>query len=303
MTNLTRRSLVLTTVAAALAVSIPSTILRAEAALPDVTRWVIEAEEARSLLADGALLFDTRSEALKEARPVPGAVFVIWQDFAQSAAPVKGRLLDDDAVLTGKLRGLGVSRDRAVVVIADSKQGWGEDGRIVWTLRTLGHEHAYLVNGGIDALLEAGDLELAPAGTGDFTVARTEDYEITKEDLVARLGASGLVILDTREAREYAGETPYGESRGGHVPGARHLFYRDLVGEDGRILDGDALKARLAALGVGEQTEVVSYCTGGVRAGFVTAVLNNAGVRARNYAGSMWEWSAAPAEEFPLVSN
>jgi thiosulfate/3-mercaptopyruvate sulfurtransferase len=111
------------------------------------------------------------------------------------------------------------------------------------------------------------------------------------------------VVLDTREPREYRGETPYGETRGGHVPGARHLFYKDLQAEDGRLLPPARLKARLAALGIGEGTEIVAYCTGGVRSGWVTTVLNDLGLRARNFAGSMWDWSAGDPAEYPLVAD
>jgi len=270
----------------------------------DTAQWVIEADEARALLASGALLLDTRGQDLKDAQPLPGSVPVVWQDFTNSDLPNKGQLLADDAVLTEKLRALGVSTAVPVIAVADTAQGWGEDGRIVWTLRTLGHEQAFLVNGGIAALLAGGDLAVAPVAVpGDFTVARTDAYEVTKEELVTLIDKPDVVILDTREPREFAGETPYGETRGGHVPGAKHIFYKDLVGADGKVLAGDALKARLTELGVGEGTQVVSYCTGGIRSGFVTAVLNDAGVKARNYAGSMWEWSAADPATYPLVTN
>jgi thiosulfate/3-mercaptopyruvate sulfurtransferase len=271
---------------------------------PDTSKWVIDAAKARELLADGAILLDTRGQDLKDALPVAGAASVVWQDFTNAELPNKGQLLEDDAVLTEKLRALGISAAIPVIAIADSAKGWGEDGRIVWTLRTLGHENSFLVDGGVEALLAGGDLAVNPATVpGDFTVARTAAYEIKKEELVTLIDNPDVVILDTREPREYAGETPYGESRGGHIPGARHIFYKDLVGEDGKIVEGDALKARLTELGVGENTEVVSYCTGGIRSGFVTAVLNNAGVKARNYAGSMWEWSAQDDAAYPLVTN
>ena len=85
------------------------------------------------------------------------------------------------------------------------------------------------------------------------------------------------------------GQTPYGESRGGHVPGAKHLFYKALVSSDGKVLPRDQIHRKLTEIGVKENDEVVSYCTGGVRAGFVTVLLNDAGIAARNYAGSMWE--------------
>ena len=299
--KMSRRGAVLA-LALALGVMAAPVIGRADGA-PDPQAWVIEADAARGLLAQGAVLFDTRNDDLRSALPVEGAVVVAWQEFTESDLPNKGKLLADDAALTKKLQALGVSAGKPVVVIADSQNGWGEDGRIVWTLRSLGHEQSYLVNGGVQALLADGPVTLATVTPGDFTVARTDDYAVTKEDLRAGLGSTDLVILDTREPREYAGETPYGESRGGHVPGAKPLFYKDLVGEDGKILQGDALKARLTDLGVGPDTQVVSYCTGGIRSGFVTAVLRNAGVEAKNYSGSMWEWSAAPAEDYPLVTE
>jgi thiosulfate/3-mercaptopyruvate sulfurtransferase len=283
---------------------LPLATLPLHAETVDSTHWVIEAYEARALLASGALLLDTRGQDLKDAQPLPGSVPVVWQDFTNPDLPNKGQLLADDAILTEKLRALGVSTAVPIIAVADTAQGWGEDGRIVWTLRTLGHGQAFLVNGGIAALLAGEDLAVAPvAAPGDFTVARTDAYEVTKEELVTLIDKPDVVILDTREPREYAGETPYGETRGGHVPGAKQLFFKDLVGQDGKVLTGDILKARLTELGVGENTQVVSYCTGGIRSGFVTALLNDAGVKARNYAGSMWEWSAADPATYPLVTN
>jgi thiosulfate/3-mercaptopyruvate sulfurtransferase len=266
--------------------------------------WVIDAAQARALLAEGALLLDTRGEDLRDALPVSGATAVAWQDFSNPDLPNKGQLLEDDAVLTEKLRALGVSMGTPVIAIADTANGWGEDGRVVWMLRTLGHENSYLIDGGVTALLAGGDLAVTPAAVpGDFIVARTAAYEIKKEELVTLIDNPDVVIIDTREPREYAGETPYGESRGGHIPGARHVFFKDLVGADGKIVEGEALKVRLADLGIGEDTEVVSYCTGGIRSGFVTAVLSSAGIKARNYAGSMWEWSAQDNASYPLVTN
>jgi len=276
----------------------------ARAETPAASDWVIDAAQARALLAEGALLLDTRGQDLRDALPVAGATAVAWQDFSNADLPNKGQLLEDDAVLTEKLRALGVSAGTPVIAIADTANGWGEDGRVVWTLRTLGHENSYLVDGGVTALLAGGDLAVTPAAVpGDFIVARTAAYEIKKEELVTLIDNPDVVIIDTREPREYAGETPYGESRGGHIPGARHVFFKDLVGADGKIVEGEVLKARLADLGIGENTEVVSYCTGGIRSGFVTAVLSSAGVKARNYAGSMWEWSAQDNASYPLVTN
>ncbi|WP_031326608.1 sulfurtransferase [Rhodobacter capsulatus] len=297
----TRRAFLQLALAATVVAIVPAH-LRADDV--DPSHWVIEADQARKLLAEGALLIDARGQDLKEDAPLQGAAAVIWQDFTNPDLPVKGRLLADDAALTAKLQGIGLSKGVPAVVVADSVNGWGEDGRIVWTLRTLGHSETFLVNGGIAALLAEGTPDLKSAKVpGDFTVARDEDYEITKEQLKELIGKKDVTILDVREPREYAGETPYGESRGGHVPGAKHIFYKDLQDKDGRVLTGDALKERLAALGIAADTQVVAYCTGGIRSGFFTSVLNDAGYKARNYAGSMWEWSAQDPKDYPLVTE
>ncbi|MEE8408642.1 MAG: rhodanese-like domain-containing protein [Myxococcota bacterium] len=59
------------------------------------------------------------------------------------------------------------------------------------------------------------------------------------------------------------------------------------------------IRAKLAALGIASDTTVVTYCTAGVRAAFVQAVLVDAGFgRVANYDGSWWEW--ASHDELPV---
>lgn len=304
-----RRRLVISALAAAALVATPIALRPAIAAQQANSQlfpnaWVIPAADARKLIAGGAVVLDVRGADLKKASPLANAVAVEWPYFTKESKAQKGQLLEDDAELKRRIERLGVSSGKPVVVVADSLNGWGEDGRIVWTLRTLGHPAAFFVDGGIAALTRDGDPGIVPvSGKGEFEVKRVSDFEITKEELRQKLGDKNVAILDTREPREYAGETPYGEARGGHVPGARHIFYKDFLDADGDVLPPDQVKARLAALGISPDTEVISYCTGGIRSGFVTAVLANAGIKARNYAGSMWDWSSADARDYPLVTG
>lgn len=307
-----RRFLVTASLAAALLAApipvLPTSVSAWADAQSDVqalsAQWVIPADKARSLIAGGAIVLDVRGQDLKDAQPLANAVAVEWPHFTKDSKAEKGELLEDDAELTKRIQALGIRSGTPVVVVGDSLKGWGEDGRIVWTLRTLGHPSVFFVDGGIVALLAGGDPGIKPAaGTGDFAVKRVADFEIEKEELRQRLGDKKVVILDTREPREYAGETPYGESRGGHVPGAQHIFYKDFLDAKGDVLPPDQIRAKLASFGVTPDVEVVSYCTGGIRSGFVTAVLNNAGIKARNYAGSMWDWSNADAKDYPLVTG
>lgn len=262
--------------------------------------WVVAPQAAFDLIKQGALVIDARGADLKKKGALNGAVSLVWQDLAEPNLPLKGRPLPID-VATKKLQALGISGDRPIVVVADSINGWGEDGRLTWLLRNWGHKQVALVDGGLSALEKVGPLSIKPAvSPGNFVANENSQLEIKKEEVKAKLDRKDVAFLDVREPREYEGKTPYGESRGGHLVPAKHLFFKDLLDKNGRLLPRAELEKVLASKGVTRDKEVVSYCTGGIRSGWMTTVLNDMGYKARNYAGSMWEWSAQPANDFPL---
>ncbi|MDD2926970.1 rhodanese-like domain-containing protein [Rhodoferax sp.] len=263
--------------------------------------WIVTPQAGFDLIKQGALVIDARGEDLKKKNgAIPGAVALIWQDLAEPNLPTKGRPLPVEQA-TKKLQALGISKERPIVVVADSVNGWGEDGRVTWLLRAWGHTRVALVDGGLGALERIGKLSVKPAGVpGDFVASESSQLEIKKEEVKHKLGRKDVAFLDVREPREYGGQTPYGEKRGGHLLPAKHLFFKDLLDKNGQLLPREEIEKVLASRGVTRDKEVVSYCTGGIRSGWVTTVLNDLGYKARNYAGSMWEWSAQAAEEYPL---
>lgn len=267
--------------------------------------WIVPATTARELIEAGAVVIDARGTDLKDKLGLEkNAISLVWQDLSQPDLPTKGRLIEDDSTLTKKLQALGVSKDLPVVVLGDPANGWGEDGRIAWTLRTLGHTKVVIADGGLPAIKRLGALTIKPPKVpGDFVVARTSKWEVRKEELRDRLAQKNTVIFDVREPREFEGKTPYGESRGGHVPGAKGLWYKDFIAKDGQLLPRAEIEKVLAAKGVTKDAEIVSYCTGGIRSGWFTTLLNDLGYKAKNYPGSMWEWSAQAPAQYPLTSN
>jgi thiosulfate/3-mercaptopyruvate sulfurtransferase len=111
--------------------------------------------------------------------------------------------------------------------------------------------------------------------------------DVTRDELVARLGEPGLNLLDVRTPEEYSGESGYpSDPRQGHIPGARNVELAELIacGPDGvREL-----------VGLPEGAEVVTYCHTGARSAFAAQILAAAGYEARNYPGSWQEWSRDP---------
>ncbi|MEL6901986.1 MAG: rhodanese-like domain-containing protein [Cyanobacteria bacterium J06606_4] len=263
-------------------------------------RWIVDGQEAKQLIEQGATVLDARGGFT--FRSLQGAVPVNWRDFSPTEPAARGTLLASDEQLTEQLQALGIRQQLPVVVFGQPPSGWGEEGRIVWMLRSLGHTQAVMVDGGIQALFDA-DVTIPQADKkerGDFIVQRDSAWDIQQQDLRRQLGADNLVVIDTREPREFSGETPYGEQRGGHIPGASHLYFKELLDTEGNLLPQQDLFSKLEALSITPESQVVVYCTGGIRSGWLVAVLVSLGYQAQNYAGSMWEWSAAPAADYPL---
>ena len=273
-------------------------------------QWVVSAAQAKQLIEQGATILDSRNIILWLTGHIPGAVHVSWKQFSQQQAPHKGKLLENPDILEQKLRSLGVFNDKPVIVVGNPANpcNFGEEGRIVWMLRTLGHQSAAFVDGGEAALTQVCfpiTLDLTQPIAGDFVVKPTALWSIQRDELQANLfsqaASQKLIVIDTRSPREFAGATPYGEQRGGHIPGAVHFYFKDLLDAKGYLFPREQIIAKLNSLGINCDTPIVTYCTGGVRSAFFVTVLTDLGfTNVKNYAGSMWEWSAATPSSYPL---
>lgn len=269
--------------------------------------WIVDAARARRELAAGAQLFDVRPAAAYARGHLAAAQPLRWEDLSRKNPPTARGELASVAQLTRSLRALGVRSDRTILVATDPRHGWGEDGRVVWALRSAGHAKVALVDGGVPALTRAGAKLVrgaAPTVTSStFRVRPTTRWRIGTAAVRERLAQNKPRFVDTRELREYRGATPWGEKRGGHLPGAVHLYFKDLLGSDGRLLPRATLRARLERLGLKRSTPIVAYCTGGVRSAWLVALLVQLGYRdVKNYDGSLWQWSAQPAATHPLTT-
>lgn len=270
-------------------------------------------EEALARLGTVTVL-DAREAKAFRIGHLPGARRVDWRDFSEQRpgaltllfgdASRWGRLVKPGPSLTQRLRSLGIRSDRAVLVVGDPA-GWGEEGRVAWSLLYWGAQEALLLDGGFAAWtsdpsrpVERGDPKAGPAG--DFVVRVRPERRIERADLLAAIRLGGRTLLDARDRAEYEGKRLHGQRRGGHLPGARLVPFRSLRREDGRYLDAEDLAALVGPLeGPGAP---ITYCTGGVRSALLSVLIEaRLGVLAPNYDGSLWEWSADPA--LPLVTT
>ena len=243
----------------------------------------VSPQDANALRLSGASILDARRQRSYLRSHAPGAVRIDWQTF--SDPDQRGRLHSDDLYLVDRFRALGVSTNRPVVIMGDWQRGWGEEGRIFWMFEYLGHEKVHIVSGGCSGWIDAGmpvTQDAVSPALGEFTILRNPSRLLTLDEVIE----GDYALLDVRTRGEYAGETPYGSSRGGHVPGAVHLDWRTLFSTVGELLPRSALEQLLP------EGPTATYCTGGVRSGFVYAVMRALGRHdVANYAGSWWEYA------------
>jgi thiosulfate/3-mercaptopyruvate sulfurtransferase len=112
--------------------------------------------------------------------------------------------------------------------------------------------------------------------------------DVSTDELAARLGEDGLVVLDVRRAEEYSGAVAAPcDPRAGHIPAARHVPRVELFVAGGP----DAVRA---LVGAPAGAEVIAYCHSGSRSAMAVGLLASAGYEGRNYVGSWHEWSRDP---------
>jgi thiosulfate/3-mercaptopyruvate sulfurtransferase len=156
-----------------------------------------------------------------------------------------------------------------VFVVAYGNGGGPE--RLWWLLRHFGHRDAAVLDGDLDTWL-------GPLATGEEAVEpasfipHVEDGDtIQADELAARLGEPGFVLVDARVPERFRGEPNPIDRVPGRIPGAVNAPWNEP----------------LTPLPEGE---LVAYCGSGVTASVVVHRLALAGRPARLYPGSWSEW-------------
>lgn len=228
---------------------------------------------------------------------IPGAHFAdLNRDLSSPVIPgVTGRHpLPDPQHLQEHLRAWGLNADSEVVLYDDGPGAFA--ARAWWLLLWLGkREGVYLLDGGLTAWRNAG-LRLttaeSPLRPGDFTGEPDNTLLISASELAAKLGDTGLPLIDARGLPRFRGEIEPIDPVAGHIPGAQCAAFTDNLGSDGRFLRPEHLHQRFAALLRGRPAEdLVAYCGSGVTACHNLFALSLAGYPlGRLYAGSWSEW-------------
>jgi thiosulfate/3-mercaptopyruvate sulfurtransferase len=205
---------------------------------------------------------------------------------------------------TARMRWLGVSSDRPVVVYDDADSTAA--ARAWWLLRYFGHPSVRVLDGGFRAWAAAGlpverQEPQQAMGAGDFT-ARPGHLPLLSAEDAAAVARDG-VLLDARAAERYRGETEPADPVAGHIPGAVSAPTAQNLNPGGTFRPAGELGQRFADLGVKEGGTVGAYCGSGVTAAHEVLALALAGIPAALYAGSWSDWITDPDRPVATGAN
>ncbi|OAI48451.1 hypothetical protein AYO44_06970 [Planctomycetaceae bacterium SCGC AG-212-F19] len=201
-------------------------------------------------------ILDTRPQPDYAKGHLPGAVRVdvkSWQELAKEEGAFQ------NAKAWGEKVGqLGISHDTQVVVYGSNPP---DTARVWWTLKYLGFQNVTILNGG----WELWNKQKRPTDTSTpkieamkfepkFQADRLEEIDTLKKSV-----QSGKVtVVDTRTTDEFTGKEVRGK-RGGHIPGAKHLEWKELLADDGRFKSPDQLRELFKQRGIQPEQTTVCY--------------------------------------------
>jgi thiosulfate/3-mercaptopyruvate sulfurtransferase len=237
---------------------------------------------AERIDSNDLLLLDVRSPLRYLSGHLKNAVNAPWNGMRDS----EGRLRAAGE-LAQWLGAAGLDNRRTPVVYdgADGRHG----AMLAWVLLYLGRADVHFLNASFESWQAEGrEVFYRPVQptARPFAWTVNDAVRAQRED-IARDGA---VAIDFRTAEEFSGAVDT-EGRPGHIPGARHLAWRELAGENGKLLAPEAQLVQLVKrLDLPAGGCAIAYCRTGPRAALGFLALLLAGCQVRLYDGSYADW-------------
>ncbi|MFC5700280.1 sulfurtransferase [Cohnella faecalis] len=259
-------------------------------------------EVERYSLKEGAIIIDARTKGFEDGH-IPGAVSL-------PSALTKSKdgigIVPAD-LFTELAQSAGINANTTVIVYdeGDSVQAT----RLFYALEYYGHaDKVKVLNGGLAIWLRAGkplSVEETWQARGNFSATPHPERFTGKNQLQRELNDTSIVALDTRAIDEYRGDNLRNNARGGHIPGAVHLEWKDAVDrtvpEAPIFKSGAVLTEQFESAGVLKEKTVVPYCQSNGRGAHTYFALRLLGYpNVRPYEGSWAEWGNSEDTEISL---
>ncbi|NFS06832.1 sulfurtransferase [Clostridium botulinum] len=262
------------------------------------TKWLqnhLEDENIVIVDCRGDLLKDSYGEEVYKKGHIKNAVFADLKKVMSSEEKEHGgrNPLPDTEDFKRSIEKLGINKNTLVVAYDELKIAGA--ARFCWMLRYVGHTNNYVLDGGINKWItenrklyieENRSKEKLDITNGEFSISLNEEIKADVNYIKDNM-KNDLILVDSRTNIRYEGIEEPIDKKAGHIPGAKSIYWKDMLREDGAV---DEDKVRENFLPLKDYTNIAVYCGSGIDATFNFLLLDEVGIKARVYAGSWSDW-------------
>jgi thiosulfate/3-mercaptopyruvate sulfurtransferase len=223
---------------------------------------------------------------------LPGAVYMDL-DKDLSGKPEKhggNHPLPDMKMFTGKLGQIGIDNDTTVIIYDQSNDMFA--ARMWWLLYYLGHEKVYVLDGGYEQWVMDGyevTNEIPRLEAKKYRPSIRTDEKVDIEEVKEKLENQSAHLIDSRSRERYLGKVEPLYGKAGHIPGAKHFFWKEILNDKGKWKKSEELQSHFEAFDKDE--EIIVSCGSGISACPNVLALKLAGYEnVKLYPGSFSDW-------------
>ena len=191
---------------------------------------------------------------------IAGAVLVP-DNFEKDPETNRVHLMNPDQ-FKAMCEGLGISADTLVITYDNNQSLYA--ARLWWALNFYGHSNVKVLDGGWRSWINEGRAasfdRSQTASNAKFTPKTNESIMVKVDELKAACNVVDAVIWDVRSDGEWDGSATRGNQRAGHIPGAVHLEWFNVMDRNThRFKPPTEIRRVLAANGITPEKKIYTY--------------------------------------------
>lgn len=262
---------------------------------------VARKESQKAKITSQTVILDVRAPFEFNMAHIPGSINVAWEDFSRRAPDHRGLLEKDLHPIARRLALIGIDPQTPVLVVGKGLTGKGEEGRVAWTLESLGIQNVQVANvEDFRERRESHEIQNKPFWTPKLDESMVIGWDELRAKIEgttyfpskarrAALGNAALpmkdeyyVVIDVRSKEEYSIDNL--NKRTPRQFRFQNIDWREFFTES--MDPNPAIMKTLFDLGITQNIEIDVISNHGVRSGSVTWALRKLGyTKTRNFAG------------------